>query len=324
VSVENAAAVVRRLRIESSFVSLAMVADATVEQVYAHTDQGAQPACSLFRGTLRDSVCWSSGANTHALGTNHTAGSSASYAVKLRNVTAIDTGGAPGYGLAFDLASADPPNPPALAVDAKGVIADGPTDDVHAGGASGATTTITLDHSNFGSEDETGGGTVTTPGTGTNQTDAPLFADAANGDFHELIGSPTRNAGELDGFSGAVDLDGALRTQGGVPDIGAYEFDQIPPNTTITSGPSAGTTIADSTPSFGFASTEPGSTFQCRVDGAPFAACSSPRTTAALASGAHTLRVRATDASGNTDATPASRRLTFEVDSTDIKIVSGM
>jgi len=42
------------------------------------------------------------------------------------------------------------------------------------------------------------------------------------------------------------------------------------------------------------------------VDGDPFAACSSPFTSASLPDGAHTFEVRAIDQAGNTDPTPAS------------------
>ncbi len=85
--------------------------------------------------------------------------------------------------------------------------------------------------------------------------------------------------------------------------------DVVAPQTTIDTGPSGPTN--DSTPTFTFSSSEPG-TFQCRVDASAFAACTSPHTTAVLADGAHTFEVRATDLAANTDPTPASR--TFTVD----------
>jgi hypothetical protein len=79
--------------------------------------------------------------------------------------------------------------------------------------------------------------------------------------------------------------------------------------TTITSGPNAGTN--DPTPTFTFYSSEPGSSYQCKLDAGAFSACTSPKTTAHLADGSHTFSVRATDPAGNTDPTPAS--LTFTV-----------
>ena len=45
--------------------------------------------------------------------------------------------------------------------------------------------------------------------------------------------------------------------------------------------PGGGRTTNDNTPTFTFTSTEAGSTFQCRIDGGPFAACTTPFTTAA-------------------------------------------
>jgi large repetitive protein len=52
--------------------------------------------------------------------------------------------------------------------------------------------------------------------------------------------------------------------------------DTAAPQTTIDSGPTGLT--GDSTPTFGFSS-EAGASFQCRVDAAAFAACTSPHTT---------------------------------------------
>jgi hypothetical protein len=85
--------------------------------------------------------------------------------------------------------------------------------------------------------------------------------------------------------------------------------DTTPPDTHMTAGPKGPTN--DTTPSFGFVS-ESGATFECQVDGAAFAACASPFTTAPLADGAHSFAVYATDAAGNPDATPATRD--FSVD----------
>jgi hypothetical protein len=84
--------------------------------------------------------------------------------------------------------------------------------------------------------------------------------------------------------------------------------DTTAPNTTITSGPQGATN--DPTPTFGFSSSEAGSSFQCRVDSNPYAACTSPKTIVHLTDGSHTFSVRATDPGQNTDSTPATRSLT--------------
>ena len=81
--------------------------------------------------------------------------------------------------------------------------------------------------------------------------------------------------------------------------------DTIAPNTTLSSGPSGAFRSTSAT--FGFSSSEPDSTFECSLDGAPFAACTSPKTYTGLAQGTHTFQVRAIDAAGNVDPTPASR-----------------
>jgi hypothetical protein len=47
-------------------------------------------------------------------------------------------------------------------------------------------------------------------------------------------------------------------------------------------------------------------TFQCSLDGAFFASCTSPTSQSDLAQGDHSFRVRAVDAAGNTDSSPAT------------------
>ena len=86
--------------------------------------------------------------------------------------------------------------------------------------------------------------------------------------------------------------------------------DTTPPDTTIGSGPS-GTTTSTSA-SFSFSSTEPGSSFECKLDSGSFAACSSPKAYSGLGEGAHTFSVRATDPSGNVDPSPAAQSWTVE------------
>lgn len=95
--------------------------------------------------------------------------------------------------------------------------------------------------------------------------------------------------------------------------IAAPAADTTPPDTTITSGPSGTTTATTAT--FAFGSTETGSTFQCHLDAAAFTACSSPASYAGLTPGSHTFYVRATDAAGNTDQTPASQTWTISTSS---------
>jgi hypothetical protein len=85
--------------------------------------------------------------------------------------------------------------------------------------------------------------------------------------------------------------------------------DTTAPDTSITSGPSG--SVTETSASFAFTSTETGSTFQCQLDTAPSAACTSPQAYSGLAAGSHTFSVKATDAAGNTDATPATRTWTI-------------
>jgi len=90
------------------------------------------------------------------------------------------------------------------------------------------------------------------------------------------------------------------------------KVDLTAPQTTIDAAP--GDPSADASPSMEFSSSEGGSTFQCRLDGGSWAACTSPESLAGLADGSHTFEVRATDAAGNTDPTPASHTWTVDTD----------
>lgn len=89
------------------------------------------------------------------------------------------------------------------------------------------------------------------------------------------------------------------------------EPDTTPPDTTITSRTTNGTLELGSitavpTAFFEFTASEVDVTFACEIDNNGYAACDSGSINYSnLAAGAHTFRVRATDAAGNPDLTPA-------------------
>jgi arylsulfatase A-like enzyme len=91
--------------------------------------------------------------------------------------------------------------------------------------------------------------------------------------------------------------------------IAVIAEDSIPPETTITSGPTG--TVATPDATFEFSSSDAGPTYACSLDGQAFASCTSPVAYAGLGDGSHTFSVRATDPNGNTDATPATRTWTI-------------
>lgn len=95
--------------------------------------------------------------------------------------------------------------------------------------------------------------------------------------------------------------------------------DMTPPETTVLLAP---TITKDTTPDFTFSASELGASFECAVDGGPFAPCASPHTLPALANGQHLFAVRATDAAGNTDPTPASHAFTVDATGPSVAITS--
>jgi CSLREA domain-containing protein len=115
------------------------------------------------------------------------------------------------------------------------------------------------------------------------------YADLAPGE-HTFAGRATDQAGNTD----PTPVEWTWRI-GSAPDT---TIDGAPENSERTS--------AELT----FSSTATGATFQCRLDGAPWSACASPEQYADLTVGDHTFAVRATDADGLTDPTPATHTWT--------------
>jgi hypothetical protein len=80
--------------------------------------------------------------------------------------------------------------------------------------------------------------------------------------------------------------------------------DTTSPQTTLLSKPADPS--ASPTASFTYEANEPGSSFECALDGAAFAVCPSTGVSyGSLANGAHSFQVRAVDPSGNVDPSPA-------------------
>jgi hypothetical protein len=90
----------------------------------------------------------------------------------------------------------------------------------------------------------------------------------------------------------------------------AFTVDTTAPDTTIVAGPAATTNATTAT--FLFSATDASATFECSLDGAAFAACTTPKSYAGLADGAHLFEVRAIDLAGNVDPTPASYAWTVD------------
>jgi hypothetical protein len=113
----------------------------------------------------------------------------------------------------------------------------------------------------------------------------------------------------------------AVGNQDASPATRSFTVDTVAPDTTIGSGPAGPTNSASA--SFGFSASESGSSFQCQIDAEAWGPCSSPQAYSCLSEGDHTFRVRATDAVGNQDPSPASRAFTVDTVAPDATIDSG-
>ena len=94
-----------------------------------------------------------------------------------------------------------------------------------------------------------------------------------------------------------------------------------PPETAITSAPTGSVNV--DTASIEFDSPDSPVSFECSLDGASFAACSSPQPLADLDDGAHTFAVRAVKGGVMADPTPATALWTVDTQAPVVTITSG-
>ncbi len=155
----------------------------------------------------------------------------------------------------------------------------------------------------------------------------PLFSDELLGDFSLKPGSPAIDSTyspPLAADESSTDLNGNPRVVDGngdgiaARDMGAFETpatprapETAPPNTRILRRRAKSRLVAGPHGlllRIRFTSTEPGSSFECRLDAGGFAPCTSPFVKR-LAAGMHRFEVRAIDAAGHVDPTPAQESL---------------
>jgi hypothetical protein len=209
-----------------------------IERVVAHALDGAEPQAArapcfaLGDAVIRDSVCWYDTDSPQAGAIEGRALSGTeNHTVTVRNSTAISTPTTPaGQDEPAILGHAQSGG--VVTINVTNSIASSEAGPDVSGFVVGGTVTIALDHSNYATEAAiVEPASITDPGTGTNQTAAPAFVNAAAGDFHQTASSAgTLNLGTATGLLvGELDLDGLARSQDTAPDIGAYEMPFVAP-----------------------------------------------------------------------------------------------
>jgi hypothetical protein len=225
-----------------------------------------------------------------------------------------ETGASPG-GHTFAVEPQDPSGRTGQAVSGSWFVDNQPPETSIASGPPAVTTATTATFS-YSQTHETGD----TDGTFQCRLDGGQWDACGSG----ASGTSTRTVGEGSHVFAVRAIDPFGNTDQ-TPAQWSWTVDTGPPVTRIVSGPAEGATTAATTATFGFTS-ENGATFQCSLDGGPFAACSGPgnvHTVSGLSDGAHTFAVRATDAVGNQEHGAPTRSWIVDTTPPDTVVTAG-
>lgn len=188
-------------------------------EVIASGDSSPFAGAALNGAVFADSVLSATGPNSVAVATGNSGAT-------LRNVTAV-AAGSDSIGLFTNPSYMGPT--PAQVLTIQNSIVRGDAYGFYVYADPTHSVTVNVDHSNYPATNVFGAGALLSD-PGPTQTAAPAFVAPLTGDFHQLAGSPTVNAGAAVAGLSATDLDGRARNQGGAPDIGADEFEVgVPP-----------------------------------------------------------------------------------------------
>jgi hypothetical protein len=300
--IDDPDAKVRWLEIRHSGGADGLLAEDGEARLLTVQSSGPGFACHVQGATLRDSVCWSTGAGASAVGAEVAA--EIEDRSELLNVTAVASGaGSRGLRVAGSAAGfAD--------VMALNTIVKGAGVDTEVETDATSIAVALLDYSNFATQSLIGPRShATAPGLSYNEVIPPAFRGAATGDFRQDPASVTVDRGTLDTFFGDTDIEGEARVQGFNIDVGADEIaigplppDTDPPETRILKKP--GRRSKGRRAKFKFGTTEPyRAVFMCSRDGKAFRQCKSPERFR-VKRGKHSFAVYSIDESGNADPTP--------------------
>ncbi|HET9624352.1 MAG TPA: LamG-like jellyroll fold domain-containing protein [Kofleriaceae bacterium] len=158
----------------------------------------------------------------------------------------------------------------------------------------------------------------TSPDAGAGAT----FACSLDGVAFAACTSPVTLSGLGEGaHTFAVRVRDAVGNVDPTPATQGWTVDLTPPTTAITAGPTG--LVAHTSFNVTFVANEDDATFACSLDGAPFAACTSPAALTMLGQGAHAFTVRATDAAGHVEKTPPTLNFTVDTAPPDVTFTSG-